>query len=257
VSDETALDRIVARTARENARRRSKPALAIDSTARDGLPALRRTGEIRLIAEIKFKTPRAGVLRERRPGEVARIARAYADAGAACVSVLADTVDFGGTPLDVRRAAKATEVPVLFKGFVLDEVQIELAKACSAALVLIIARIVTPDRLRALVDHALGIGIEPLVEAADEREIDLAHETGARAIGVNARDLRTFDVDLERGRALSERIERTRVAVLMSGVRTRADVVDAEATRADALLVGETLMRAPEPGVMLARLRLP
>lgn len=253
----SALDRIVARTARSVARRKRRPHAPLGGPRSDAHLALRRNGPIRFIAEIKFKTPRAGVLRERRSGDVARIARAYADGGAACVSVLADGVDFGGSPLDVRRAAQAIEVPVLFKGFVLDEVQIDLARACGASFVLLIARIVAPERLRELVDHALGAGLAPLVECADERELEIAHRTAAPVVGVNARDLRTFDVDLERGRTLAGRIEPDRVAVLMSGIRTRADVELAAETRTDALLVGETLMRSAEPGVMLARLRLP
>jgi indole-3-glycerol phosphate synthase len=253
----SALDRIVARTARSVVRRKRRSRPVAGAPPPEAHRALRRDGPIRFIAEIKFRTPRAGVLRERKSGDVAGIARAYAAGGAACVSVLADGVDFGGSPLDVRRAAQATEVPVLFKGFVLDEVQIDLARTCAASFVLLIARIVSPARLRELVDHALGIGIEPLVECADERELETAHRTPARVVGVNARDLRTFDVDLERGRTLAGRIEADRVAVLMSGIRTRDDVERATATRTDALLVGETLMRAAEPGVMLARLRLP
>ncbi|MEM1415974.1 MAG: indole-3-glycerol-phosphate synthase TrpC, partial [Myxococcota bacterium] len=206
----------------------------------------------RVIAEIKHRSPSAGLIRERRPGGVAALARAYATAGAAAVSVLADGPGFGGTPLDVRRAAASIEAPVLFKGFVLDPVQLDLAASLGARLVLLLVRCLDDAALVALVRGAEARGLVPVVEAADAEELARAVATGARVVGVNARDLRSFRVDPELARRCLEATPDDRVAVYMSGVRSAEDLRRVAGGRADAVLVGEGLMRAEDPGARLS-----
>lgn len=220
------------------------------------LHALRRpiAGAPRVIAEIKLRSPSAGQIRARRPGEVARIAEAYQAAGAAAVSVLCDGPGFGGSPLDVARVAKRVSLPILFKEFVLDEVQLDAARAAGAELVLLLVRVLPEDVLQALIEAARMRGLEPVVEAADADELACALRTTANIVGVNARDLRSFRVDTMHAASLVDRIPPERIAVLMSGVRTPEDFARAAATRADAVLIGEGLMRASDPGAALLAL---
>lgn len=253
------LDAILDRKRREVARRRAHAALAPESSpvaaerAASAVDALRRRGAAtpRVIAEIKLRSPSAGMLRPRAPALVASLARAYADAGAAAVSVLCDGPGFGGTPLDLRRAARAVEVPLLFKEFVLDPCQVTLARRMGAALVLLIVRALDDARLGALVEETLRQGMSPVVEAADAHEVERALRTRATIVGVNARDLRTFRVDPEAAMRVAERIPADRVAVHMSGIASAEDLRRVAATRADAVLVGEALIRAPDPGARL------
>lgn len=209
----------------------------------------------RVIAEIKRRSPSAGVLRAPRRGDVAQLARAFVDGGAAAISVLCDGPGFAGSPLDLRRAAQAVQVPVLFKEFVLDELQIALAQAVGAHMVLLIVRALPTDRLRALCDATLAAGLAPVVEAASATEVEVALGTQAPIIGVNARDLRTFKVDPQAAQSALQLIPRDRIAVHMSGVHTAEDYRMVGAGRADAVLIGESLMRAENPTDKLRGLR--
>lgn len=213
------------------------------------MAALRREpgGRPRVIAEIKRRSPSAGEIRRRERGDVAQLATAYVAGGAAAISVLCDNRGFGGCALDLRRAARAVSAPILFKEFVLDEVQLDVAVAAGASLALLIVRALTEERLNALVRAAHERGLAPVVEAANGDELRIALDTGARIVGVNARDLGTFRVDKAAAvRALAS-IPADRIAVHMSGVHGAQDVRDVAAGRADAILVGESLMRAPDP----------
>ncbi len=223
---------------------------------RYALSALSRPeGEMpRVIAEVKFASPSRGIIRERTPGEAVRVARAYEDSGASAISVLADRLGFCGSPLDVRRVAQVVRRPVLFKGFVLDETQVELARACGASLVLLLVRALEAEQLAALVAAVQAAGMEPVVEAADPEEVELALETKAKIVGVNARDLMTFEVDPQKAREALAAVPIGRVAVFMSGIKTRADLLHAAEGRADAVLIGEGLMRASDPGAALRAL---
>ena len=246
---------ILDRKRREVARRmrHSHPPLtAADGTrAEFACAALRRPqgGPPRIIAEIKRKSPSAGELRVRARGDVPRLARAYVAGGAAAISVLCDGPGFAGSPLDLRRAAGAVAVPLLFKEFVLDEVQVAIAANTGAHMVLLIVRALTPKRLVELCDAILAAGMAPVVEAASESEVALALKTRATIIGVNARNLQTFRVDP----ALAA-IPHDRVAVHMSGVHTPADFRLIGRGRADAVLIGECLMRASDPTEKLREL---
>jgi indole-3-glycerol phosphate synthase len=258
------LARIVARK-REEVRRRLLHNRLAAPRARVGLPPIpahavvgalrRRPGAVpRVIAEIKHRSPTAGVLRPRAVGGVASTARAYEAAGAAAVSVLVDRPGFDGSVLDVRRVARCVQIPVLFKEFVLDPVQLDLAAAAGASLVLLLARVLGDEEILVLADGCVARGLVPLLEVADETELRRAAALDVPIVGVNARDLRTFEVDAALARRLVEKVPADRVAVYMSGVRTRQDLDAVAATRADAVLVGEALMRAADPGVMLREL---
>jgi len=132
--------------------------------------------------------------------------------------------------------------------------QVQLARACGAHLVLLIVRAVSKAELESLVSVTRELGMEPVVEAADQAELDVALATSARIVGVNARDLRTFRVDPEAARAAVQSIPPGRVAVHMSGVKTRQDLDAIAGSRADAVLVGETLIRSADPGARLREL---
>ena len=220
------------------------------------LAALKRTDELRVIAEVKFRSPSAGQIRPWAPGEGIAIARQYADNGADVVSVLADAVGFGGSPSQVRRVAHAVSVPVLFKGFVIDRTQVDLAYLTGASLVLLLVRLLDDATLEALIDATIARGMQPVVEAADAHEMVRALDTQAKVVGINARDLRTFSVDTERAADVLQSVPPDRIAVFMSGIKTTADLSRVGDTRADAVLIGEALMRADEPGRALAAMRL-
>lgn len=231
---------------------RALPAV-LDDRASLAVERLRRpaAGVPRVIAEIKMRSPSAGLIRQRRPGIVQALARDYAQGGAAALSVLCDGPGFGGGPLDLRRAAAVTSLPVLFKEFVLDPIQVAQAHALGAHMVLLLVRALPPQRLRELVDEVLRWKMAPVVEAADEQELEVALATRATLVGVNARDLRTFRVDREAALRALALIPTDRVAVHMSGVGSAADLRSIAQSRADAVLIGEGLMRAAEPGARL------
>jgi indole-3-glycerol phosphate synthase len=224
--------------------------------AERGIRALRRTPGQRpsVIAEVKFRSPSAGVIRRWSPGEGVRVAQGYERACASVVSVLADGPGFGGSPLLVRRVAQAVSVPVLYKGFVVDPIQIDVAYDVGASLVLLLVRALEESELRQLIGQVRALGMEPVVEAANADEVDRAIAAGSMIVGVNARDLSSFHVDKEAARICVEKIPPECVGVFMSGVRTVADFRDVARGRADAVLVGEELMRSEDPGVRLSQL---
>ncbi|MBW2460697.1 MAG: indole-3-glycerol-phosphate synthase [Deltaproteobacteria bacterium] len=232
------------------------PAGTVEPRGGSALAALRRPpgGPPRVIAEVKFRSPSRGQIHRRVPGEAVRVARQYEQAGVAAVSVLADRVGFGGGALDVRRVAAAIEAPVLFKEFVLDECQVELARSVGASLVLLLVRALSEPRLRELTHAIRAAGMEPVVEAANAVEVATALAVDAQIIGVNARDLSTFTVDPAAARLALEGIPEGRVAVYMSGVKDRPSFDAIAAGRADAVLIGEGLMRAEVPGDALRAL---
>lgn len=257
------LSAILTRKRIENERRRRHVAAmrpterhAQPERATRGIEALRRApGEPpSVLAEVKFRSPSAGEIRPWSPGEGVRVAKGYARAGASVVSVLADGPGFGGSPLLVRRVAQAVDVPVLYKGFVLDPVQVELAYDVGASLVLLLVRALEDDVLRSLIDAIRALGMEPVVEAANSAEVDRAVAAGSSVIGVNARDLSTFKVDMLAAGDCVSRIPAECVAVFMSGVRSVEDFREVAQGRADAVLIGEGLMRAENPGARLSEL---
>jgi indole-3-glycerol phosphate synthase len=257
------IDAILARKRREVERRLRHVRLfdAGDITLSEdrgpaALSALRRKGSptAAVIAELKFASPSEGPIRARSAGAGVEIARAYASAGAAAVSVLADRAGFEGSALEVRRVARALDRPVLFKEFVVDAVQIDLARAAGAAMVLLLVRALDDGELERLVRYCRERGLEALVEAWTPAEVERALATDARIIGVNARDLATFRVDPALAQRAIQKIPENRVAVYMSGVSSREELERVSRGRADAVLIGTALMRAPDPGARLSEL---
>ncbi len=229
---------------------RTGPALSGDALAEAPPPRgfVERfiTPGLHLIAEIKRASPSAGRIAGDREDIVAR-ARAYQAGGAAAISVLCEPHWFGGSVDDLRAIRAAVSVPVLAKEFVVDARQLEGLRAAGADAVLLLAVLhPTKRRLRALVERALALGLEPLVEAHDERELRLALDTDARLIGINNRDLRTLAVDPERAGRLLAIVPDDRLVVAESGVREPATIARWRAQGFDGALVGEALMRSPD-----------
>jgi indole-3-glycerol phosphate synthase len=212
--------------------------------------ALRAPG-LGAIAEIKRRSPSAGDLRP--DADPARIAPAYARAGAAAVSVLVDA-RFGGTWDDLRAARAASDVPLLAKGFFSTPEDLRTAKETGADAVLLLLRDLEDDTTRSLTAEADRLGLDTLVEAHDAAELARGIALGAPVLGVNARDLTTFAIDRDAQLALLARIPADRVVVAESGIVSRAHGAAAELAGADAILVGSALMRAPDPAAKLAEL---
>lgn len=219
---------------------------------RDLTAALLNTAAVAVIAEVKKASPSAGAIA---PGvEAGKQALHYQDGGAMAVSVLTEPEVFGGSFDDLSDVADAVDVPVLCKDFVVDPVQLFAARGHGADAVLLMVSVLG-DETAGYLDLAHTLGMEGLVEVGNEGELAVALAAGARLVGVNARDMDTLEVD--RDRAL--RVVRAArgvglVTVAASGVRTRADVERAAEAGADAVLVGETLMRSAFPEDALAEL---
>ncbi|MEI8334710.1 MAG: tryptophan synthase subunit beta, partial [Chloroflexota bacterium] len=199
-----------------------------------------------LIAEVKRHSPSSGRIAPAGDDPVTR-ARAYATGGASMISVLCEPHWFAGSIDDLRAVRAAVSLPVLAKDFVVDERQLALLRAAGADAVLLLAILHPARRLAALVAIARDLGLEPLVEVHEARELDRALESGARLIGVNCRDLRTLAVDPDRAIRLRPSIPGDRVAVAESGVRDPATIAAWRAAGYDAALVGEALMRSADP----------
>ncbi len=203
------------------------------------------------IAEIKRRSPSLGDIRP--DADPAQLAAGYARAGAAAVSVLVDEL-FGGDWDDLRAARAATGIPLLAKGFFSTEEHLRTAKEAGADAVLLLLRDLDNAQVLRLQNVANELGLDTLVEAHDADELERAVALGAPVIGVNARDLATFEIDREAQLKLVARIPTDRVAIAESGVRTRAQGAAAELAGADAILVGSSLMQAPDPAAKLREL---
>ena len=204
------------------------------------------TPGLHLIAEIKRSSPSAGRIAAAAEDVVAR-ARAYEAGGAAAISVLCEPHRFGGSVEDLRAVRAAVALPVLAKDFVVEEVQLPLLRAAGADLVLLLAVLHPAKRLARLVATARELGMEPLVEVHDARELDRALESGARLIGLNNRDLRSLDVDVERAARLRELVPDDRLVIAESGVREPVIVARWRALGFDGALIGEAFVRAADP----------
>lgn len=206
--------------------------------------ALRRPGEVRLLAEVKRRSPSAGDIR---PGaDPVEVARAYVQGGAAALSVLTDREYFGGDLGFLRAVRSAVPVPVIRKDFLIHPVQVWEARAVGADAVLLIVRILEQPLLEELHGLARELGMDALVEAHTGEELDRALAAGATLVGVNNRDLDTFVTDLDLCVRLAPRVPSTVTYVGESGIRTAADVDRLGAAGIDAVLVGESLMRQPD-----------
>lgn len=212
----------------------------------------RRNGAIRLIAEIKFKSPSAGPLS--RTMSVTERARAYERGGASMISVLCDQSFFDGSFEHLAEARAACSLPLLCKEFVIDEVQLDAAVAYGADAVLLIVRCLSPDRLGALTSAARERGLEPFVEVVNEDESRMALDAGATLVGFNARDLDTLAMDASRAARVLGELPSGVTRVHLSGIRVPEDVQRVAKSPADAALIGETLMRQDDPEPVLRTL---
>jgi indole-3-glycerol phosphate synthase / phosphoribosylanthranilate isomerase len=203
------------------------------------------------IAEVKRRSPSAGDLRA--DADPAKLAAQFALAGAAAVSILVDE-RFGGTLADLQAARAATPAPLLAKGFFKEELQLLQLRLAGADAVLLLLRDLDDQRTAELLSYTHELGMDALVEAHDETEVERAVRLNAPIVGVNARDLATFEIDRRRQLELVRRVPRDRVVVAESGIETRAQGAAAELAGADAMLVGSALMRAPDPAVKLGEL---
>ncbi|MEI7842566.1 MAG: indole-3-glycerol phosphate synthase TrpC [Gallionellaceae bacterium] len=224
------------------------------SPVRDFVGAIRSkiaAGKSAVIAEIKKASPSKGVIRaDFRPAE---IAASYAKHGAACLSVLTDEQFFQGSEAYLKQAREACELPVLRKDFMVDEYQIYQARAMGADAILLIAAALTLEQMQSFEALAHQLGMAVLVEVHDGEELEVALKLATPLIGINNRNLRTFDVSLQTTLSLLSRIPQDRIVVTESGIFNRDDVLLMRKHEVHTFLVGEAFMRADEPSVELSR----
>lgn len=261
----TVLEKIITRKYEEVAQRRAQVGLAeLERLAGIADPVrgfARRLQEQvaskqpAVIAEIKKASPSKGVLRE--DFDPAEIARSYEAGGATCLSVLTDIDFFQGADEYLQQARSACNLPVIRKDFMVDPYQVVEARALGADCILLIVAALSDEQMKELADVAAEQGLDVLVEVHDGAELERALRIEAPLIGINNRDLHTFELDLETTLDLLPRIPRDRVVVTESGILHRADVELMEINQVYAFLVGEAFMRAEQPGAELQRLFFP
>ncbi|ANU08922.1 indole-3-glycerol phosphate synthase [Planococcus antarcticus DSM 14505] len=201
-----------------------------------------------VISEIKRASPSKGDIQME--VDIVAQAKKYEEAGAAAISVLTDETYFKGSIDDLREVAQAVSIPVLCKDFMVSEIQIDRAQYAGGTIILLIVAALEKQQLKSLNDYALSKGLEVLVEVHDEQELGVALELDAKLIGINNRNLKTFDVSIERTAQLAENFpfDGQRVLISESGMHTKEDAKFAYASGASGILVGEALMRSEDPG---------
>jgi indole-3-glycerol phosphate synthase len=236
-----------------------EPTSALEVRARLGTPrgdafhsALTQAGRRNVIAECKRRSPSRGVLRA--AYDPVAIATGYAAAGAAALSILTEPMFFDGSLMHLASIRDAVTLPLLRKDFIVDRYQILEAVVSGADAVLLIVAALDDDELRRLGDEARARGLATLVEVHSDEELDRALAAGANLIGVNNRNLRTLEVDVESSERIASRLPSSVVAVSESGLKTPADLVRLGGLGYRAFLIGERFMTAPDPGAALAQL---
>ncbi len=212
-----------------------------------------KTADMAFICEVKKASPSKGIIAEHFP--YAEIARQYESAGANAISVLTEPHFFLGSDEYLKEIKQTVKLPVLRKDFTIDPYQIYEAKLLGADAVLLICALLDTMQLREYIKTAHSLGLSSLVEAHDEKEIHSALEAGARVIGVNNRNLKTFEVDITTSARLRELVPSDRVFVSESGIKTAGDIAELRRNGTDAVLIGETLMRSGNIPEELSRLR--
>lgn len=253
------LDEIVAYKRLELAQlKKAKPLARLERSLKSRTPArgfaaaIRRPGNLSLIAEVKKASPSAGSIR---PGaDVVEVARAYEQAGAQAISVLTDARFFSGCLEDLTRVREKVGAPVLRKDFLVEEYQVVEAAAAGADAVLLIAAVLEQPLLKRLIALSGDLRMDALVEVHTEREVGEALGAGARVVGINNRDLATLRVDLAATERLAREIPPDRARVSESGIHSRSDVEFVERQKVDAVLVGEELMSSSDPAKKIKEL---
>jgi indole-3-glycerol phosphate synthase len=252
------LDELIAAT-RERLERvkRELPLGELERTAAErgeGRPfaeALSRPGTS-LIAEYKRRSPSAGTIRE--GTTVTELVRAYERGGAAALSILTEERHFGGSLDDLREARDSGDIPILRKDFTIDPYQLWEAKAAGADAVLLVVGALRPHELGALHGLARDLDLDAIVEVHDEAELEAALEIDADVIGINNRNLEDFSVDVQRTFDLLHDVPAGKIVVSESGIATRDQIDELEAVGVDAVLIGEALMRSPDPESLVREL---
>jgi indole-3-glycerol phosphate synthase len=243
---------ILAQKRSELAALRARALPAVPERRPVSLDRASNAGRLSLISEIKLRSPSAGKLSSAL--SVAERARAYERAGASMLSVLCDAHFFEGDYQHLALARAATKLPLLCKEFVIDEAQLDAARAFGADAVLLIVRCLTPERTAELVEAARARDLVPFVEVMTEDELRIALDAGAELIGVNARDLDNLVMDAARAAQVLAAIPPNVVRAHLSGLAKAEDVTRIRQSGADAALVGEALMRADDPEPLLRSL---
>lgn len=214
------------------------------------------SSKMNIISEIKRSSPSKGAIQM----EVDPVAQAkkYESLGAAAISVLTDKTFFNGSMDDLRAVREAVNLPILCKDFMIDKVQIDQAKAAGANIILLIVAALDHETLTSLYSYAKELDLEVLVEVHNEDEMERALNLDAKIIGINNRDLKTFEVDLGTTEALAAMVmDPETILISESGIRTRADVEEVESAGASVILVGETFMRSDDLPATFVELRVP
>ncbi len=264
VHTDTFLDRIVERTVADLPERKAAlPSAVLERQVAERRAAISFESALRgpslgVIAEIKRSSPSKGTIAEE--VDAAQVAYDYLDAGASGISVLTDGPFFSGSLEDLSQVARIAHShpaprPVLRKDFLIDPYQVVEARAFGADAVLLIVSLLPSPTLRRMLAEVHWFGMEALVEVHDEAEVDAAVEAGAKIIGINNRDLKTFEVDLATTERLAPRVPTDRIVVAESGIHSRNDARRLTAAGAHALLVGESLMRASDRRAVIEDLR--
>ncbi len=214
--------------------------------------ALQATEFIRVIAEVKRRSPSAGAIQQE--ADAVDVAKTYSQCGAACISVLTDSPHFGGSLNDLQEVRGAVQVPLLRKDFILERYQVLEARLAGADAVLLIAEILDDAQLALLLNEIQQLGMDALVECYDAQNVPRIVSAGAKLVGINNRNLRTFEVRLEHTLELAREVPGDCTLVSESGIKTRADVELLAQAGVKAILVGETLMRSGDIEVLLGDL---
>ena len=209
-------------------------------------------GESAVIAEIKKASPSKGVIRE--DFDPAAIAKSYADGGAACLSILTDVDFFQGADEYLQQAREACNLPVIRKDFVIDKYQIYEARAMGADCILLIVSALAEDQLNHLHEVAISLGMDVLIEVHDAAELAIALKRDNPMVGINNRNLHSFEVSLENTYQLLEQIPANKIVITESGIHSRDDVAAMRKQNVHAFLVGEAFMRSEEPGERLSEM---
>ncbi|MBR2190403.1 MAG: indole-3-glycerol phosphate synthase TrpC [Eubacterium sp.] len=228
-----------------------KEALALPKGSFEFEEAVKKTG-MSFICEVKKASPSKGVIAQDFP--YVEIAKDYEKAGASCISVLTEPEYFKGDKLYLKEISEYVKIPLIRKDFVVDEYMIYDAKVHGADCVLLICSLLDEDTIKEYISICDGLGISALVEAHDEEEIKMAINAGARMIGVNNRDLKTFTVDIENSEKLRKLVPKNILFVAESGIKTKDDVRRLKSANVNGVLIGETLMKSNNKEEMIMEL---